>query len=1783
MAKYDVTAPNGQTYEIEGPDGASEDQVIGALLYNNPEANVTTPKAPAPEAPRGAWDRFTDSYKAANQEGFPGFLARKYHDYTNTGKEQLRKAYPGRPEEWYETVADNMVSQTQRQMREDAAARQEADPAWRPDESWASNLLHANRWGPYLAGQLIGSPGVEDLVAPGTGSLLKEMGIAGGVNAVADLAYQGLDNLDNVREGLDFTQAAISGGLGAGLQGVVGGIARGADALISGKADVDPMTPGVLPDSPAGLGSWTPERVAAAKEDIANRIDSGQSFEEIAQAQPELAAMNGPEIEWYVEARKRGNSTPVAFREVSNEAVGQPAEPTGIGPQAPVTPEEGGLAGQLQQEAEAFQQGRRPEPTPEDVFPTEESRALREQEMTQKLEAEAEAWKTKKAEAPVETGTVPPVDDARTARVQSVADEINNVTNSWTNAPEFSVVHSLDDLDPDVAARVRQETGEGAKAFIDDSGKIHVIAQNLTDKSDIPAMVYHEALGHAGMSNVFRSGLDDMLVKFYDGSPDFRATVDDWIEANPGQYADRPDFIARASDEVLAEMSEGGPLAASFIDKVKNFIKYTARRAGLKNVEYSDREIRTILAMAHDSVINGKGGNVSGNGFRYMYVGKNARLNDMAKMFDFNEAAALGEDPVSLRDKYGFFRGPDRQLRREIPDDTARYDMNDIPQEGVYLEQVLDHPELFENYPQLRDIVFTRHADQGDWRQTSQGWYSPGDNQINVTPYAKDPEGTLIHEIQHWIQNYEDWASGGTPESSIRAMSNKQFEKFREDFIKESTDQYNEERSLYNMYQQVIEDFYTTDLADDYKAKYADYMSMKPDFNNPEFVALYDAAQDARLALFEKLTGEKSFIDAPGDKSSNFYTLEKDLLGATEDDFYDIASSQLKQLEEIRNDIEALWGADRKTVYRASRGSKASFKAYQNLFGELEARDAAARRLKTQQQRDETLPYSIGDDLDENDLILDRGNRAFARSTEESESQPRYMREGSRAKSMTPEKVRTVNDLDDLLSFIGKETEHLAPDSQSVTEINRLADDLGLSASKYLRGKSFEDQKLAVQIRGAHQLLTNQVERLSELGKKAKEQGMTPSLWADIQEKLATVKAVYAKFDADKAELGRSLRMLREASYSKKSQASLDRFMAETEGVDLIKDPEAVARLLENLDVANQIGDTGAAARAVKNFGKLHAEDYIGSVIFNFMLSSPVTWFKNVVGSPMNFATDFAVDSIAATVGQLGRRTGSDRIHGRELIARGIYGPMAAFQNYKTYKNLWDTAQSGQSRMIGLEGKVGGTGVAFTGPAGVIETPRRIQATVDEFWSNIFFMSNLYGEAAHVAARKGLKGNDFKTELQNLVNSPTKEMQDAAKNATVRQLFRDKPSRLGQAFVDVTTPRYEDKMVIEMVKDSTTDKYVPIAKTVQPKDSAAMRAGKFGTRLVVPFVPTLDSIARTIVRNSGPLALFSGEIRRDILAGGVAQQSALARVALSTAVLTGLYGMAQDGLITGAPVGDWRKNTAQGDVIPPYSIKVGDQWISYQGFDPIAGQLAAAATAAQQNRGKDSAKEIFTGMVIGMASALKNSSYAESLSNLINMSQEGLELVERGETRGAAINNFLAGQASNALTPSFVRWLNQEFVDPAARDTSADGDIGSRALARAKAGIPGLSSDLPQKYDVFGRPKTNPRQDKFVETDPTILEINRLEGTQSGVVMGPPDKTIYKNTDNQMKLNAEQFQQYQLYSGQWALQDIKEAMSDPSWNDLTDQEKIKEIKSIISEARADARAELFPKEEEDVE
>ncbi len=200
---------------------------------------------------------------------------------------------------------------------------------------------------------------------------------------------------------------------------------------------------------------------------------------------------------------------------------------------------------------------------------------------------------------------------------------------------------------------------------------------------------------------------------------------------------------------------------------------------------------------------------------RYSYGGVNANTADQKTLARAQEIQMQGEDDERVRKETGWHTGMEGKLRFEIDDSKMKYHRGGdaafsrnhpdyaeyqklvdkmltgsaeawkpedqgrlqeldktwgreygrlserVDRGSATLEDVIDHEELFQAYPQLRNVRVEFKELPGN----TQGYFSPSENKIALDSKLRSaPEATIIHEIQHAIQKAEGFASGASPE-----------------------------------------------------------------------------------------------------------------------------------------------------------------------------------------------------------------------------------------------------------------------------------------------------------------------------------------------------------------------------------------------------------------------------------------------------------------------------------------------------------------------------------------------------------------------------------------------------------------------------------------------------------------------------------------------------------------------------------------------------------------------------------------------------------------------------------------------------------------------------------------------------------------------------------------------------------------------------------------------------------------------------------------------------------
>ena len=200
---------------------------------------------------------------------------------------------------------------------------------------------------------------------------------------------------------------------------------------------------------------------------------------------------------------------------------------------------------------------------------------------------------------------------------------------------------------------------------------------------------------------------------------------------------------------------------------------------------------------------------------RYSYGGVNANTADQKTLAHAQELQMQGEDDERVRKETGWHTGMEGKLRFEIDDSKMKYHRGGdaafsrshpdyaeyqklvdkmltgsaeawkpedqerlqeldktwgreygrlserVESGNATLEDVIDHEELFQAYPQLRNVRVEFKELPGN----TQGYFSPSENKTALDSKLRSaPEATIIHEIQHAIQKAEGFASGASPE-----------------------------------------------------------------------------------------------------------------------------------------------------------------------------------------------------------------------------------------------------------------------------------------------------------------------------------------------------------------------------------------------------------------------------------------------------------------------------------------------------------------------------------------------------------------------------------------------------------------------------------------------------------------------------------------------------------------------------------------------------------------------------------------------------------------------------------------------------------------------------------------------------------------------------------------------------------------------------------------------------------------------------------------------------------
>ncbi len=337
---------------------------------------------------------------------------------------------------------------------------------------------------------------------------------------------------------------------------------------------------------------------------------------------------------------------------------------------------------------------------------------------------------------------------------------------------------------------------------------------------------------------------------------------------------------------------------------------------------------------------------------QYSYAGRRSETMDEGLLNRAMARLHAGENAETIRQETGWFRGMDGKWRYEIDDSKAKLIRANLEEYNL-LDDVFEHDELYAAYPFMRYIpVGVGRMAKGTHGIAAGMDITLSQEHVNT---ASDDEllNTLLHEIQHVIQDYENFASG----SNMAYWSGRVSEALSESQLIDKDDaEYLEGRGLSEFVRKSMRE--VAEGAKDISQHFADLDAWKEKVHQErvqEFITKrIGGGNDGRIRrlnneirdLTEQQTEEMRTLMTAHDRVMH----ELETLGWDADDDADIrlmreADTIRKQADDIAPGIASQYSklqAELRKLMSSNRPMN-PYELYRQTAGEIEARDSADR------------------------------------------------------------------------------------------------------------------------------------------------------------------------------------------------------------------------------------------------------------------------------------------------------------------------------------------------------------------------------------------------------------------------------------------------------------------------------------------------------------------------------------------------------------------------------------------------------------------------------------------------------------------------------------------------------------------------------------------------------------------------------------------------------------------------------------------------------------------------
>ncbi|WP_439327584.1 MuF-C-terminal domain-containing protein [Lonepinella sp. BR2357] len=333
----------------------------------------------------------------------------------------------------------------------------------------------------------------------------------------------------------------------------------------------------------------------------------------------------------------------------------------------------------------------------------------------------------------------------------------------------------------------------------------NITANNVMSREERLAWVAWHELAHRGVNVKLGNRFNDIVTRM--GKHPVVERIANTIQKERAEYGDIPFTVAveEAVAEINAAVETGnwselesrynvrigqswknslGQYLRPFANVLQKVVNAIIGR-NPNSTAMTTQELFDVLAEIRQGGTESNTQAENGNGeVRYSFAGERARNANHSLLQQAKDELAQGVDPETIRQKTGWFQGKDGKWRFEINDDSAlitpyeayddyRFEQLVNGQNGETLEvplsEVWKDEALFNAYPQLANLkVEIKPLDN----KRAGGWFSPNENKIVLSndATAGQMKSYLVHEVQHVIQNEENFANGSNLNEELKML-----------------------------------------------------------------------------------------------------------------------------------------------------------------------------------------------------------------------------------------------------------------------------------------------------------------------------------------------------------------------------------------------------------------------------------------------------------------------------------------------------------------------------------------------------------------------------------------------------------------------------------------------------------------------------------------------------------------------------------------------------------------------------------------------------------------------------------------------------------------------------------------------------------------------------------------------------------------------------------------------------------------------------------------------------